>query len=219
MASLGGAAMIFHDRISAGRKLAQRLSYLKNKEVVVLGLPRGGVPVAFEVAHEINAPLDVIVVRKLGVPFQPELAMGAVGEGGVVIKNDQVIQMANISTEQFAQVQARENEEVANRATKFREGRSPISLKARIALIVDDGIATGATAQAACDVARALGAEKVILAVPVGSKEAVAALSSKADEVICLEIPDNFFAVGEWYEDFSPVSDEEVVEFLRRGHR
>lgn len=211
--------MIFHDRTAAGRKLAQRLNYLKNKEVVVLGLPRGGVPVAFEVAQEINAPLDVIVVRKLGVPSQPELAMGAVGEGGVVIKNDQVIQMARISTEQFAQAQARENEEVTSRATKFREGRSPVSLKGRLALIVDDGIATGSTAQAACDVARALGAEKVILAVPVGSREAVSALSIKADEVICLEIPDNFFAVGEWYEDFSPVSDEEVVQFLRKSHK
>jgi len=211
--------MIFHDRITAGRKLAQRLSYLKNKEVVVLGLPRGGVPVAFQVALELNAPLDVIVVRKLGVPFQPELAMGAVGEGGVVIKNDEVIHMAKISAEQFTQAQTRENGEVASRATKFREGRSPVSLKGRIALIVDDGIATGSTAQAACDVARALGAEKVILAVPVGSKEAVAALTSRADEVICLEIPDNFFAVGEWYEDFSPVSDEEVVELLRKGHK
>lgn len=211
--------MIFRDRIAAGRTLAQRLNYLKNKEVVVLGLPRGGVPVAFQVALELNAPLDVIVVRKLGVPFQPELAMGAVGEGGVVIKNDEVIRMAKISTEEFAKAEARENEEVANRATKFREGRSPVSLKARIALIVDDGVATGSTARAACDVARALGAEKVILAVPVGSREAVAALTSKADEVICLEIPDNFFAVGEWYEDFSPVSDEEVVEFLRKGHK
>lgn len=211
--------MIFHDRITAGRKLAQRLSYLKNKEVVVLGLPRGGVPVAFQVALELNAPLDVIVVRKLGVPFQPELAMGAVGEGGVVIKNDEVIRMAKISTEQFTQAQTRENEEVFKRATKFREGRSPVSLKTRIALIVDDGVATGSTAQAACDVARALGAEKVILAVPVGSKEAVAALTSRADEVICLEVPENFFAVGEWYEDFSPVSDEEVVELLRKGHK
>lgn len=211
--------MIFNDRTTAGRKLAQRLNYLKNKEVVVLGLPRGGVPVAFQVAEELKAPLDVIVVRKLGVPFQPELAMGAVGEGGVVIRNDEVIRMAKISTEEFAKAQARENVEVAKRATKFREGRSPVSLKARIALIVDDGIATGSTAQAACDVARALGAEKVMLAVPVGSREAVAALTSKADEVICLEIPDNFFAVGEWYEDFSPVSDEEVVELLRRGHK
>lgn len=211
--------MIFHDRITAGRKLAQRLNYLKNKGVVVLGLPRGGVPVAFQVALELNAPLDVIVVRKLGVPFQPELAMGAVGEGGIVIKNDEVIRMAKISTEQFTQAQARENEEVFKRATKFREGRSPVSLKTRIALIVDDGVATGSTAQAACDVAHALGAEKVILAVPVGSKEAVAALTSRADEVICLEIPENFFAVGEWYEDFSPVSDEEVVELLREGHK
>lgn len=211
--------MIFHDRITAGRMLAQRLDYLKNKEVVVLGLPRGGVPVAFQVALELNAALDVIVVRKLGVPFQPELAMGAVGEGGVVIKNEEVIRMANINAQQFTEVEAREREEVTNRATKFREGRTPISLKGRLALIVDDGIATGSTAQAACNVVRALGAEKVIIAVPVASKEAVNVLSTKADEVICLEIPDNFFAVGEWYEDFSPVSDEEVIEFLRRSHR
>ncbi len=210
--------MIFHDRTTAGRKLAQRLNHLKSKNVVVLGLPRGGVPVAFEVAREINAPLDVIVVRKLGVPFQSELAMGAVGEGGVVMKNDEVIRMAKISTEQFVEAEARERQEVVNRATKFREGRSPISLEGRLALIVDDGIATGSTAQAACDVARALGAEKVILAVPVGSNEAVNALLKKADEVICLDIPDNFFAVGEWYEDFSPVSDEEVVQLLRKGH-
>lgn len=211
--------MIFHDRITAGQMLAQRLSYLKNKEVVVLGLPRGGVPVAFEVAQELNAPLDVIVVRKLGVPYQPELAMGAVGEGGVVIRNEEVIRMANIGEEDFAKAKARENEEVASRSRKFREGRSPVSLKSHLALIVDDGIATGSTAQAACDVARALGAEKVILAVPVGSREAVSALASKADEVVCLDVPDNFFAVGQWYEDFSPVSDEEVIEFLRKGHK
>lgn len=211
--------MIFHDRTTAGRKLAQRLNHLKSKKVVVLGLPRGGVPVAFEVAREINAPLDVIVVRKLGVPFQPELAIGAVGESGVVIKNDEVIHLAKISTEQFAEAEARERQEVANRATKFREGRPPISLEGRLALIVDDGIATGSTAQAACEVARALGAEKIMLAVPVGSNEAVNALSKKADEVICLDIPEHFFAVGEWYEDFSPVSDEEVVRLLRKGHR
>lgn len=209
--------MIFRDRTTAGRALAQRLSYLKNKEVVVLGLPRGGIPVAFEVAREIQAPLDVIVVRKLGVPFQPELAMGAVGEGGVVIRNNEVIAMANISTDQFTQAQTQESKEVANRATRFREGRSSISLKGRLALIVDDGVATGSTAQAACEVARALGAEKVILAVPVGSNEALSVLSTKADEVICLETPENFFAVGEWYEDFSPVSDEEVIRLLKIG--
>jgi putative phosphoribosyl transferase len=211
--------MIFHDRITAGRALAKRVSYLKNKDVVVLALPRGGVPVAFEVAHELGLPLDVIVVRKLGVPFQPELAMGAVGEGGIVIRNEQVIQMARLNAEQFAQAEIRESSEVANRAIRFREGRFPISLKARIALIVDDGIATGSTAQAACDVARALGAEKVILAIPVGSQEAVASLTSKADEVICLETPRDFLAVGEWYEDFSPISDEEVVKSLRMSHK
>lgn len=211
--------MIFLDRPTAGRKLAQRLIYLKNKNAVVLGLPRGGVPVAFEVAKEINAPLDVIVVRKLGVPLQPELAMGAVGEGGVVIRNDEVIAMAKITEDQFAKVQAREDKEVSERARRFREGRSPLSLVGRFAIIVDDGIATGSTALAACDVARALGAEKVLLAVPVGSRQAMSALSAKADEVISLEIPDNFFAVGQWYEDFSPVSDEEVIELLRKSHR
>ena len=186
---------------------------------MVLGLPRGGVPVASEVASELKAPLDVIVVRKIGVPFQPELAMGAVGEGGVVIKNAEVIRMAKINPEEFATAEAREHQEVDGRAKKFREGRSPISLKGQIALIVDDGIATGSTAQAACDVARALGAEKVIIAVPVGSVEAVRSLANKADEVICLDIPENFFAVGDWYEDFSPVTDEEVVDLLRKGHQ
>ena len=211
--------MIFHDRATAGRALARRVSHLKNKDVVVLGLPRGGVPVAFEVARELGAPFDVIVVRKLGVPFQPELAMGAVGEGGILIRNELVIKMARVSATQFSQVQAKEDEEVASRAVRFREGHSSVSLKTRIALIVDDGIATGSTAQAACDVARALGAEKVILAIPVGSQEAIASLATKADEVICLEIPRDFLAVGEWYEDFSPVSDEEVVELLRMSHK
>lgn len=186
--------------------------------MVVLGLPRGGVPVAFEVAQEIDAPLDVIVVRKLRVPFQPELAMGAVGEGGVAVKNDQVIKLAKITSEQFEQARVREDEEVTKRATKFREGRSRVSVVGRIALLIDDGIATGSTALAACDVTRALGAEKVILAVPVGSHEAVGALSRRADEVICLETPENFFAVGQWYEDFSPVSNEDVVQLLRIGH-
>lgn len=211
--------MIFLDRPTAGRKLAQRLTYLKNKDAVVLGLPRGGVPIASEVAKEINAPLDVIVVRKLGVPSQPELAMGAVGEGGVVIRNDEVIRMANISAEQFAATLAREEKEVTERARRFRDGHSPVSLLGRVAVIIDDGIATGSTAQAACDVARALGAAKVILAVPVGSREAVNALAAKADEVISLEIPDNFFAVGQWYEDFSPVSDEDVIQLLRESHK
>lgn len=210
--------MIFKDRVSAGRALAKRLPDFKNKNVVVLALPRGGVPVAFEVAREINAPLDVIVVRKLGIPFQPELAMGAVGEGGVVARNEQVIQMAKITSEQFEEARLREIREVANRASKFREGRPPVDITSRQALIVDDGIATGSTAQAACEVARELGAEKVILAAPVGSREAVETLSKIADQVICLEVPETFFAVGEWYEDFSPVTDDDVVQLLRKSH-
>lgn len=206
--------MIFKDRVDAGRMLAERVDYLRGKDVVVLGLPRGGVPVAFEVAKRLNAPLDVIVVRKLGVPFQPELAMGAVGEGGVVVTNEEVVRMAKINATQFASAQARECDEVEKRAKRFRGDHPPISLTGRIALIVDDGIATGSTAQAACKVARALGAEKILLAVPTGSAEAVSLLSRDADEVICLDIPQNFYAVGEWYQDFSPISDEEVIALL-----
>ncbi len=211
--------MIFKDRATAGRELAKRLAEFKDQNPVVLALPRGGVPVAFEIAQGIHAPLDVIVIRKLGIPFQPELAMGAVGEGGVIVRNDQVIAMAGITPEQFEVARLKEFEVVVDRAIKFREERPPVSLKGRMALIVDDGIATGSTAQAACNVARGLGADKVILAVPVGSKEAVEALSKIADQVICLEVPENFFAVGEWYEDFSAVTDEEVVTLLRKSQR
>ncbi len=210
--------MIFKNRVAAGRELGKQLLAFKDQNAVVLALPRGGVPVAFEVAKVIHAPLDVIVVRKLGIPFQPELAMGAVGEGGIVSRNDEVIRMAKITVEQFEEARRRETEVVGARATKFREGRPPISLKGRIALIVDDGIATGSTAQAACAVAREFGAEKVVVAVPVGSKDAVEMLTKFADEVICLETPENFFAVGEWYEDFSAVTDEEVVLLLSTGN-
>ena len=206
--------MIFHDRTTAGKLLAEKLSHLKEKNLVVLGLPRGGVPVACEVAQRLNAPLDVIVVRKLGVPFQSELAMGAVGEGGVVIRNEDVIRIANISTDDFDKARVREDEEVTRRATTLRKGQLPLSLKSCLALIIDDGIATGSTALAACDVARQRGAEKVIFAVPVGSREAISILTTKADEVICLDIPDNFFAVGQWYEDFSAVRDDEVIDTL-----
>lgn len=206
--------MIFNNRIEAGRALGEHLKYLQGQDVIVLGLPRGGVPVAREVSKTIHAPLDVIVVRKLGVPTQPELAMGAIGEGGALFINNEVLRIIQISPEDFAQVQKREEEEVKVRALKFRGGRPSKSLKGRIALIVDDGIATGSTAQAACKVARAMGAGKIILAVPVGSKEATSALKKDADEVVCLETPKDFFAVGEWYRDFASVSDEEVVDLL-----
>ena len=209
--------MIFKDRQDAGRRLAARMNYLRGQDVVVLGLPRGGVPVALEVAKGLGVPLDVIVVRKVGVPSQPELAMGAVSEGGVLVANDEIVRMIRISPEEFTLVAARERDEVERRAKTFRGDRAQVSLTGRIALVVDDGIATGSSAQAACKVARALGAAKVLLAAPVGSANAVRLLSKDADEVICLQIPEMFFAVGEWYHDFSATSDEEVADLLREA--
>jgi putative phosphoribosyl transferase len=211
--------MIFLDRATAGRELATRLKYLRGQNIVVLGLPRGGVPVAFQVAKELNAPLDVIIVRKLGVPSQPELAMGAVSEGGVLVTNPKIVRMAHVSKEEFSFVEDRERREVAERARRFRGGTPALSLSGRIALIVDDGIATGSTAQAACQVARALGAVKVLLAVPVGSVEAVELLKGDADEVISLQIPEVFFAVGEWYQNFSATSDDEVSDLLEKARK
>ena len=207
--------MIFQNRVQAGRMLAARLMPLHGQDLVVLGLPRGGVPVAYEVAKELHAPLDVIVVRKLGVPSQPELAMGAAGEGGVVVINQEVARMIHVDRDDFARVEARERKEVERRAKSFRGDRLGVSLKGRIALVIDDGIATGSTAQAACKVARASGATKVILAVPVGAADSLRALQTDADEVICLYIPERLYSVGEWYEDFSATSDDEVVKLLR----
>jgi len=211
--------VIFLDRIDAGRKLALKLSYLSGKDVVVLGLPRGGVPVAFEVAKELNVPMDIIVVRKLGVPSQPELAMGAVSEDGVVVINQEIVRMAHIHPDEFAQVETRERIEVDNRAKRFRGDNSALSLSGRIALIVDDGIATGSTAQAACKVAHILGAKKVLMAAPVGSEEAVELLKKDADEVICLYTPRPFHAVGEWYQSFAATSDEEVINILHAARK
>lgn len=184
---------------------------------MVLGLPRGGVAVAAEVARVLGAPLDVILVRKLGVPVQPELAMGAIGEGGARVINDEVIQYAGISEEQFAAVEAQQQTELRRRAQRYREDRARVSLTGRTAVVVDDGIATGSTARAACLVARAQGAQRVVLAVPVapGNARAALAADADADEIVCLEMPGEFLAIGEWYEDFSQTSDDEVVAMLR----
>ncbi|MFD7842835.1 phosphoribosyltransferase family protein [Nocardia sp. NPDC059764] len=208
--------MIFEDRADAGRRLARQLATLRGDDVVVLGLPRGGVPVAFEVARQLNAPLDVLVVRKLGVPYQPELAFGALGEDGVRVTNPTVVVRAKLSGAEMAQVEQRERAELDRRAVRFRAGRSRIPLRGRTAVIVDDGVATGATARAACQVARAQGAARVVLAVPVASREALHQLARDADEVICLEQPRFFYAVGQWYHRFGQTTDDEVVELL--GH-
>ena len=208
--------MPFVDRVDAGRRLAGRLRHLRDQDVVVLGLPRGGVPVAFEVAEALDAPLDVIVVRKLGVPFQPELGMGAIGEDGVRIVNHELVRLARVTAAQLAGVERRERAELERRARRFRGGRPRIALAGRTAVVVDDGIATGSTARAACEVARAQGASRVVLAVPVAPPGWTERLDDAADELVCLETPEPFLAIGQWYGDFTQTADVDVVECLER---
>jgi putative phosphoribosyl transferase len=208
---------VFRDRFDAGRQLAQACRRFEDDLPVVLGLPRGGVPVAAEVARALGAPLDVVVVRKVGVPYRPELAMGAVGEDGVRVRNDDVISASGVPENEVTKAEQRAAEEVVRRAQRFREGRERVSLEGRTAIIVDDGIATGATARAALQVVRELGARHVVLAVPVGAPDSVQHLRAGADEVICLYAPALFYAVGQFYDHFEQVSDDEVVELLRFG--
>jgi putative phosphoribosyl transferase len=206
--------MPFTDRADAGRRLAEQLAPLRDDAVVVLGLPRGGVPVAFEVAQALEAPLDVIVVRKLGVPSQPELAMGAIGENGIRIVNEPVRAEAHVDDDAFAAVEAHEREELERRASLLRRERERVPLAGRDVVIVDDGIATGSTARAACLVARAAGAAHVVLAAPVASPRAIEHLRDVADDIVTVETPEHFFAIGERYGDFSPTSDDDVVRLL-----
>jgi putative phosphoribosyl transferase len=207
----------FRDRRDAGERLAARLAPYASESPVVVGLPRGGVVVAAAVAEALGAPLDVIVVRKLGVPSQPELGMGAVGEGGVIVRTEPVIQAVGVTPQQFDAVVVREREEVARRAERFRGRRAPISLAGRTVIVVDDGIATGGTARAALEVARAQGARRVVLAVPVAPPETLRALQSLADDVVCLDAPQWFRAVGMHYLDFTQTSDQDVIALLQYG--
>jgi putative phosphoribosyl transferase len=204
----------FRDRGAAGRRLADLLATRSSEQVVVLGLPRGGVPVAAEVARALGAPLDVILVRKLGVPFHPEFAMGAIGEGGVRIIDGDVIRSIRVTDEQLARVDEVEREELQRRALRYRGDRPPMSLVGCTALIVDDGMATGSTVLAAVQVARRMGATSVVVAVPVASPQAVAELRRLVDEVVCLHAPEDFQAVGRWYDDFSETTDDQVVALL-----
>jgi predicted phosphoribosyltransferase len=203
--------MTFKDRLDAGERLAAALARFRTEDVVVLGLPRGGVPVAAVVARALGAPLDVIVVRKLGVPAHRELAMGASGDGGVRVVNEDVLRAEGVTARELAEVEARERAELIRRARDLRGDRPPVSVAGRTAIVIDDGIATGSTASAACEVIRALRADRVVLAVPVGARQALEALRRVADEVVCLETPEPFYAVGQWYADFSPTTDEEVT--------
>ncbi|MFD9875692.1 phosphoribosyltransferase family protein [[Kitasatospora] papulosa] len=209
--------MQFTDRTDAGRRLAVALRHLGRRDPVVLGLPRGGVPVAYEVAQDLGAPLDVIVVRKLGVPYHPELGFGAMGEGGVRVISEEIVRRTGVGEKDLVAVERAEAAELVRRAHAYREGRPRLPLEGRAVVVVDDGVATGATARAACQVVRAQGAAYVVLAVPVASPDAAARLREDADEVVCLSAPALFSAVGEWYRDFSQTSDEEVVALLARA--
>ncbi len=206
--------MMFSDRADAGRQLAAKLRYLAGAPVVVLGLPRGGVPVAAEVADALGAPLDVIVVRKLGVPFQPELGMGAVGEDGIRVIDPEIVAAAEVTPEELVAVEARERAEVARRARRYRGGWPRVPLAGRVAVIVDDGIATGSTARAACRIARAMGAARVVLAVPVAPAGWQDRIGADADELVAVATPGFFYAIGEQYRDFAQTPDETVIACL-----
>lgn len=209
--------MLFTDRADAGHRLAESLGHLQGEEPVVLGLPRGGVPVAFEVARALGAPLDVIVVRKLGVPYQRELGFGAIGEGGVRVISDDIVRRGRLDQADLVSVEHAEAAELSRQAERFRAGRRRLDLAGRTAIVVDDGIATGATAAAACEVVRAQGAARVVLAVPVAPPDAAERLRGSTDEFVCLSTPFAFSAVGEWYQDFSQTPDDEVVSLLAQA--
>jgi putative phosphoribosyl transferase len=208
------AAQRFANRLAAGQELAKRLEHLRDQRPVILGLPRGGVPVAAEVAAALAAPLDVIVVRKVGMPEQPELAVGAIGEEGTRVINERVLAYAD--PEAVERVEAAERAELERRVAEWRSGAEPVPLSGRTVVIVDDGIATGATAAVAAHVARARGASRVVIAVPVAPVDAAESLRAAAEEVIVVMTPRNFAAVGQWYVDFSPTSNDEVTRLLAR---
>src|SRR6266478_9224176 len=208
----------FPNRLEAGRILAENLDkYAGREDVIVLGLPRGGVPVAYEVAKCLGAPLDVFIVRKLGVPGFEELAAGAIASGGVRVLNEDVMRAIPHADQAIEVVTARETAELQRREQVYREGRPAPELRDRIAILVDDGLATGATMRAAVKALRQRGAAKIVVAVPVGPPDTCREFEDQADEVICASAPEFFQAVGQYYEDFSQTSDEEVRELLARA--
>jgi predicted phosphoribosyltransferase len=208
----------FPNRTEAGRLLAEKLvKYAGRDDVIVLGLPRGGVPVAFEVAQRLGAPLDVFIVRKLGVPGFEELAAGAIASGGVRVLNEDVTRAIPHADEMIEAVTVRETVELERREQIYREGRPSPELRDRVVILVDDGLATGATMRAAVKALRQQGAEKIVVAVPVGPPDTCREIEQEADETICLSTPPFFQAVGQYYEDFSQTSDEDVRELLSQA--
>ena len=208
---------VFEDRVEAGRALARSLfAYRGATDAIVLALPRGGVPVGFEVAQALGLPLDVLVVRKLGLPGQPELAMGAIATGGALVLNEDVLRFADGREAALEQVRRREQVELERRERQYRGARPPLQMAGRTGILVDDGLATGATMEVAVRALRGLGATRIVVAVPVASQEARDRIAAVADEVVCLEAPMFFSAVGQWYRDFGQTSDAEVSELLAR---
>jgi predicted phosphoribosyltransferase len=210
--------MPFKDRSDAGRKLAAALAGYKDQQPVILALPRGGVPVAAEVSAALKAPLDLVLVRKLGVPFQPELAMGAVVDGGapMIVRNEDVIRLAGIDDSDFKSVCDSELAEIERRRQSYLGDRERVDVSGRTVIVIDDGVATGATTRAALRATRMRNPKRLVLAVPVAPTESLAAMREEADEVVCLEDHEFFGAIGFYYRDFRQVSDEEVIEMLGR---
>ena len=210
--------MSFHNRDDAGRRLAAQLLKYKGEEVVVFALPRGGAPVAAPIAMALDAPLDLVLVRKIGVPFQPELAMGAVADGGtpITVRNEDVIAMARVSEKEFEAVRQRELAEIERRRRLYLGSRPRTQVQDRIAILVDDGVATGATTRAALRAVRARHPKKLVLATPVAPPDALASLEPEADETICLETHADFGAIGYFYADFRQTGDDEVIAILDR---
>jgi putative phosphoribosyl transferase len=204
---------MFANRRDAGERLAAALEDLRNEEVVVLGIPRGGVEVAAVVAETLQAPLDVIIPRKIGAPGNPELGLGAVADD-VEVLDQHLIRVLNVSEDYLHREIAAQREEIARRASAYRSGRPPVDLSRKVAVVVDDGVATGGTAVAALRWAKAKGAKKVVLAVPIAPREAAHRLQAEADEIHVLATPEPFFAVGQWYGSFPQVSDARVIELL-----
>jgi putative phosphoribosyl transferase len=210
-------AMIFPNRAEAGRTLAQRLqSYAKTPDVVVLGIPRGGVPVAFEVAAALKAPLDVFILRKLGVPYQEELAFGAIASGGIRYIDKEIVEAAGIPDSEIERVVAKQTQELERRERVYRGGRPPLDVRGKTVILVDDGIATGASMQAAITALRKMEPGRLVAAVPVAPASTCKRLARMVDELICVHMPESFYAIGEFYEDFSQLTDEEVTTFLHR---
>jgi len=210
------ARSLFRDRVDAGRRLAEKLDHYRGKHPVVLGIPRGGVPVAAEIARRLDGVLDVVVARKLGAPQHAELAIGAVTADGGRFLNDDVIRALKVSEEYLATVTAEQMAEARRREERFRRGRAPLDLKGKPVILVDDGLATGATMRAAARAARARGPERLVAAVPVGSADAVTALKQEVDEMVCLAEPEPLIAIGLHYGDFAQVDDARVLELLKR---